>query len=384
MKIKIYFKSLLGYTAMTMFFLFLNYFVDANLSRTLFYVLVSLLIISITGLIISVFAIKVRVISPSLKIKKREHFEYEVRISSKIIIPLCFVEIKMKKQEYLKNTGKDCYVSMVDSTRPLDVIFKYKGTVYGTDELEIEYLALRDFMGIVRVDKKVDECKSVVHTLPVYNEMSYSKNILALSNHTADFDDSDENTGIVNSTVGFPGYEHREYVNGDSMKRINYKLSAKRGKLLVRLDEPTSTMRQGIILDNLSSGNRKVDEIAIEGLMAYAGFLFNNSIFCEVHFNTPDGQKCISISSENDFAELIDDIGNVVFYPVKSVKTSISLENTKKISSCMIFTANKNIDHVLDKKPLLPMYITSANTECNGGNVLIINKNLEITAGGSL
>ena len=34
-----------------------------------------------------------------------------------------------------------------------------------------------------------------------------------------------------------PGYEHREYVAGDSPRRVNYKLSAKKQKLMVRLDE---------------------------------------------------------------------------------------------------------------------------------------------------
>lgn len=36
---------------------------------------------------------------------------------------------------------------------------------------------------------------------------------------------------------GVPGYDHREYAYGDSLRRINYKLSAKRGKLMVRMDE---------------------------------------------------------------------------------------------------------------------------------------------------
>ena len=36
---------------------------------------------------------------------------------------------------------------------------------------------------------------------------------------------------------GMPGYEHREYVPGDSPRRVNYKLSAKKHKLMVRLDE---------------------------------------------------------------------------------------------------------------------------------------------------
>ena len=43
--------------------------------------------------------------------------------------------------------------------------------------------------------------------------------------------------GVSVQKGGMPGYEHREYVPGDSPRRVNYKLSAKKNKLMVRLDE---------------------------------------------------------------------------------------------------------------------------------------------------
>lgn len=54
---------------------------------------------------------------------------------------------------------------------------------------------------------------------------------------------SEEETeeGKTAMSGGLPGYEHREYAAGDSLRRINYKLSAKRQKLMVRLDEITGS-----------------------------------------------------------------------------------------------------------------------------------------------
>lgn len=43
--------------------------------------------------------------------------------------------------------------------------------------------------------------------------------------------------GVSVQKGGMPGYEHREYAPGDSPRRVNYKLSAKKNKLMVRLDE---------------------------------------------------------------------------------------------------------------------------------------------------
>lgn len=48
-------------------------------------------------------------------------------------------------------------------------------------------------------------------------------------------EESEEGKTVLHG--GTPGYEHREYSDGDSLRRVNYKLSAKRGKLMVRMDE---------------------------------------------------------------------------------------------------------------------------------------------------
>ena len=46
-----------------------------------------------------------------------------------------------------------------------------------------------------------------------------------------------------------PGYEHRDYIPGDSLKRINWKLSSKRRHLMVRQDEPIALARLSVVLD---------------------------------------------------------------------------------------------------------------------------------------
>ena len=50
---------------------------------------------------------------------------------------------------------------------------------------------------------------------------------------------------------GFPGYDNREYVPGDPLKRINWKQSAKRNKLLVRLDDEMAARAIHVVLDSV-------------------------------------------------------------------------------------------------------------------------------------
>lgn len=50
-------------------------------------------------------------------------------------------------------------------------------------------------------------------------------------------DEEEMEEGAAVQKGGMPGYEHREYIPGDSPRRVNYKLSSKKNKLMVRLDE---------------------------------------------------------------------------------------------------------------------------------------------------
>ncbi|MBO7395493.1 MAG: DUF58 domain-containing protein [Ruminococcus sp.] len=57
-----------------------------------------------------------------------------------------------------------------------------------------------------------------------------------------------------------PGYEHREYVHGDPLKRVNWKLSSKKDKLMVRLDEAVASVQPMIVLDLYRSSSAKPEE----------------------------------------------------------------------------------------------------------------------------
>lgn len=73
--------------------------------------------------------------------------------------------------------------------------------------------------------------------------------------HSAADSEPDEDTieKSTNQFGGFPGYEHRQYAPGDPVKRINWKLSAKKQELFVRLDEQQGGSGVAVILDPFSN-----------------------------------------------------------------------------------------------------------------------------------
>lgn len=386
MKIKIYPRSVFGYFGIIVLFRFISLFVDANLGTTLFVSFCVMLFLSVILLCINYSFIKVDSQNPDMKVMKNEYVDYKVKVSSKLPISFCFVELKMKTQEYLKIQGNDHYISMVDRENTLFADFKYKAAVFGSDTLALDYCMLRDFMGIFAIRKKVKISEINVKTLPRYIENCYSRDTMVFSKYIADFDDSEEVNNGLTTTSGFPGYEHREFVEGDSLKRVNYKISAKRDKLMVRLDEPVSSLRLAVLLDNISSGDRFMDETTIEGLISYVGCLLNNKITTEVYFNADGKKQMCSVTAERDFSSFVDMIGNTFFYDKNNFKNeninNYDIYKSSRLSSIVVFSANGSTAKRIVENMKMPYRIITPNKSISGSEIFYIDSNLIISAGG--
>lgn len=386
MKVKIYPKSIFGYFGIIVLFRFISLFVDANLGMTLFVSFCVILCLSVILLCINYSFIKVDSHNSDIKVLKNEYVDYRVKVSSRLPISFCFVELKMKAQEYLKIQGDDHYIAMVDRENPMFANFKYKAAVFGSDTLALDYCMVHDFMGVIAIRKKVKVSETNVKTLPRYMENCYSRDTMIFSKYIADFDDSEEINSGLTTTSGFPGYEHREFVEGDSLKRVNYKISAKKDKLMVRLDEPVSSLRLAVILDNISSNDRFMDETTIEGMMSYVGCLMNNKITAEVYFNADSKKQMYSITTERDFGDFVDMVGNTCFYEKNNIKNNsvndYEIYKSSRLSAIVIFSANGDTAKKIVENTKIPYHIITPNKSISGNEIFYIDSNLSISSGG--
>lgn len=119
----------------------------------------------------------------------------------------------------------------------------------GLNRLEIDEIILSDFLGLAvfRSKQRPQECTAAV--LPAVIEYSGPEVLPSMFPS-----DDDEESGNTVLTGGMPGFEHREYVPGDPLRRINYKLSAKKKTLMVRRDDSTAAESTDILLAPDSDG----------------------------------------------------------------------------------------------------------------------------------
>lgn len=115
------------------------------------------------------------------------------------------------------------------------VFTKFKALHCGLNEITLLGVTAYDFMGITphRVMINQSAKKAVLPRVVEYDGPEIVPNTLPSEEEIEE--------GATVLAGGMPGYEHREYAPGDSPRRVNYKLSAKKGTLMVRLDESLGT-----------------------------------------------------------------------------------------------------------------------------------------------
>lgn len=146
------------------------------------------------------------------------------------------------------------------------VKIKLRATECGLNRMDISAVILRDFLGIVYLNSPVRPERAEAAVLPRivdYTGPEVPPNLLP--------SDDDEESSQSLLTGGLPGYEHREYVPGDPLRRINYKLSAKKHALFVRQDENIAAESTDIILAPGADGNCAEQAFALAGKLTAAG-----------------------------------------------------------------------------------------------------------------
>ncbi len=145
----------------------------------------------------------------------------------------------------------------------------FRATFFGSGRTGVEKVVVSDYLGIFCyeiIDRNLMQSVRIYPDIPdVSGKDSFAR---SLADAVA-FDDSEETTRSADSICGTPGYEHRQYFPGDNLKLINWKLSAKRGELLVRKLEGTGNAEQvfALAFDNFYFAESQLAAEAMLGLI---------------------------------------------------------------------------------------------------------------------
>lgn len=249
-------------------------FLNANVGR---FVLLALLFAPA----LSVFFawLSSRMVSVSLEMEdallsKGDKCSMTIHLWNDSIFPTSPIEIKMADTPGVLCEDMDIIASVLPrSSKSFEV--KFKAKICGKSMVGVKEVRVTDYLGLFSFPIKkmdYDSQKKKVAVIPNIAEISArDDNIMQAMQASRNMDDSED---TVESSVvtfgGFPGYDSREYVPGDPLKRINWKQSAKRDKLLVRLDDEVSSQTIHVVLDSVYEGDNvspKIAEDAVENAL---------------------------------------------------------------------------------------------------------------------
>lgn len=216
-----------GYIQAMIFAALFMLFINGEIGSALLYAILIAVLISTVLILISKKHFTVTLHSLSGVTECGRNIEFEILLKKNGFCFIPFIEI--------------CLVANNTSIRlRTALLFRSEVTVKGTfpaehsglNKLLLENVVAGDFLGNIRFNLRKDQQThmAVLPRIIEYDGPPVMPNVLPSEEEEAE-------EGTTTRRGGMPGYEHREYVPGDSPRRVNYKLSAKRGTLMVRLDE---------------------------------------------------------------------------------------------------------------------------------------------------
>jgi hypothetical protein len=228
--------------------------------------------------------------------KKGSPIDVVVRFRKNIPVPTPFINVTLGYSKHLCNYENlsqqgefpQLKVSMAFE-KQLECSHRFKANVFGRGQVYLKEAYIYDYLGFFRT--KLTSISNVldVYITPSVRDINSSQTLFnSICNSVISNDEEEENNQNTTLSVSSNlGYLHREYVQGDSPRRINWKLSCKRDKLMVRLDEPSPQSKPCIVLD-MSISKEITDSLKrlqnfenlVESALSLANMCVKNGIEC--------------------------------------------------------------------------------------------------------
>lgn len=265
-------KGIINYIFAMIFAIIFALFLNANVGWFLLLAfilapLLSTLLAWISSLLITVdIEIKEDILS------KGDICSMTVHIKNPSIFPTPPLDITLTNEPGVKSSHPNIMASVISrATQSFSASFT--AYICGESTVGIDKIRVTDYLGLFSFHPRkiqYDTLRKQLAVIPDIAEISARDDTLLktmqASLHCESSEDTTESSSI--SFGGLPGYNHRDYVPGDPLKRINWKQSARKNKLLVRLDDEMASQAINVVLDSAFVQ----DDLVINELLTYAQF----------------------------------------------------------------------------------------------------------------
>lgn len=268
-------KGVVNYIFAMIFSIIFGLFLDANVGWFILLALVLAPLMSVFFSWLSSRRIEISCEMDEAFLAKGDTCVMKVSVRNKSIFPTPPIELELVNGEGVRSDNNKLLVSVLSrGTVTFQVVFKAK--ICGKSVVGIEKAQVTDYLGLFSFLLKNKDYSLLQRNVAVIPDIAEigdrDDNIIKVMQTSLNMDDSDDTVESAAYTFGgFPGYDSREYVPGDPLKRVNWKQSAKRGRLLVRLDDEMSSRSVNVVLDSVFN-KEDVDIYSVAPLLPFRDF----------------------------------------------------------------------------------------------------------------
>lgn len=248
-------KGIINYIGAMIFAIIFALFLNANVG---WFILLSLLLAPLLSVFLAWLSSRLLTVTCHMKeslLSKGDSCCMTIHITNHSIFPTPPLELTLTKAPGVCSNDPHILASVMPrATRSFPISFTAR--ICGKSTIGVDQIRVTDYLGLFSFPiRKLDvtTLQTSVAVIPDIAEISArDDNLLITMQASLHTDDSDDTTeSITTSFGGFPGYNSRDYVPGDPLKRINWKQSARKNKLLVRLDDEMASQAINVVLDSV-------------------------------------------------------------------------------------------------------------------------------------
>ena len=283
-------------------------------------------------------------------VPKGSRLPVKVTVSKTGVFPLAVIEIETYATEIFGQNIKKRKLTML-SEKKKSFTIELDALIGGNGEVGIKGAYSCGFLGFFKLPLKTSLPQPVsVGVIPQIPDIKASSQLFrSIADVVLTSDEDEENdTAMMFSANTSPGYEHREYELGDPLKRINWKLSSKKGKMMVRLDEAVASVQPVVVLDLYRRSGfpaEKVvlgEELLIRSVFGLLSLLVKQGIACSFVYRTSSGETVSESVDNPDYPEqLLLKVLAVKVVPDKRVDIS---QTGGSVCACVIATTDASGD----------------------------------------
>lgn len=241
------------FSLMAVFIFLYTYIIGGDISMLMLYMFIISPVISVVLVYPAAGRTDISIKAPTVEVEKDGVVQVSVVMQNKTFLPIPFMDIAFLEAESLSISGMPSFRVSLGSYQTRVINIEYTAKRRGIAKVGVKDISIRDYLGIFRfsLTKQLEDSQTTgeVTVLPRIFDMRSNSRIMASSGQSNISDDTGASSMGINSWVGEPGYEFREYQAGDSLHKIHWKLSAKKDILMVRKDEGRGVPRKSLVVD---------------------------------------------------------------------------------------------------------------------------------------